>query len=145
MRRPSTPTVAFGGPSRLNPFGNLDMDEDEFGLISDLLRASVSLAAGGWTELMIRYYVEGDRSAQVVTCLVDGPQGVTEAALPYDPRVDASMRRLRDQLAQAGRPPFTQAKLHVRIDGEWRADYGYEPVDWTALLQPRWNFGAAAR
>ncbi len=121
------------------------MDEDQFSLISDVLTSSSRIAPSGWTELMIRYYVEGDRSAQVVTCLADRPQGPVEEALPYDPKLDPTMRRLRDHLAQAGRPPFTQAKLHLRAGGEYEADYGYDPVDWDALLQPRWNFDRAAR
>ena len=120
-----------------------DLGEDQFSIISEVLTSSMAGAPEGWTELAVRYYVEGDRSAQVATCLVDGPDGVVEEALPYDPVVDTSMRRLRDHLAQAGRPPFTEAKLSLHADGQYNVDYGYEDVDWSALLQPSWNFQQA--
>lgn len=122
-----------------------ELETGQFALVSEVLTSASRVAPAGWTELMIRYYVEGDRSAQVVTCLAARPQGAVEEALPYDPELDPAMRRLRDHLAQAGRPPFTQARLHLRADGAYEADYGYDPVDWDALLQPRWNFDRPAR
>jgi hypothetical protein len=116
------------------------MDDDQFGIIMDVLEPAMAAAPHGWRELMIRYYVDDGQSAQVATCLMDTAQGPTEIPLSPDLQIDGAMRRLRTHLSEAGRPAFTQAKLHLTADGNYEADYGYDPVDWSTLLQPSWNF-----
>jgi hypothetical protein len=112
----------------------------QFDIINRILEMALDVAPPSWHELMINYYVEGGHTAMVNTVVVDKDEGVAEESLPNMYDLAELLLELRLNLAQAGRPEFTQCKIHVKADGEYEATYGYDKVDWAALVQPDWNF-----
>ena len=72
--------------------------------------------------------------------LVKEGDTLREIALPDSHALSKHMRELQNCLAQAGRQRFTQCRIHLKADGSYEATYGYDPVDWPALLLADWNF-----
>lgn len=120
--------------------GSRSTGDDAFEIVSEVLKSAMAEAPQGWRELMIRYFTDDAQSSQVVTCLVDRAGQLVEAPLPYDPELDGRLRALRAHLAPGGKGPFSEATLHLKADGDYEASYGYGPVNWDALVEPKWNF-----
>lgn len=113
---------------------------DQFQIIQDILQEAISAAEDGWRELMINYHVEGGRSSYVNTCLIASGGEECEKSLPNIDPLDSLMRQLQVHLSKSSKQLFTHCVLHLTSDGKYEATYGYEPVDWDALLIPSWNF-----
>ena len=113
---------------------------DQFQIIGEILRGSMAVAPPGWRELIIDYYVEGDDSCAVQSYLIEKNGAVVEESLDKIPQLNFWMEDLQKHLAQGGRPPFTRCKLHLRSTGQYESTYGYDKLDWDALLSPDWNF-----
>ena len=117
------------------------MPEDtQFQIVQEIARRALSVAEGGWTELMVVYYVEGSQSAILKTYLVDEGGVTKEQALPYADGLDSWLRKLQTHLSQSGKQPFTKCKIHLWAGGKFETTYGYEKVDWEDLITPDWNF-----
>jgi hypothetical protein len=41
---------------------------------------------------------------------------------------------VRDNLAQAGRPKFTNCRIWMTAGGKYEAKYGQDEVDWDAIV-----------
>ena len=113
---------------------------DQFQIIQEILGRATALAPRGWREMIIDFYVDPEQSATLKSYLIEKNGAVVEESLGYISDLDDLMRMLQKHLAQAGRPPFTRCKLHVKANGKYEATYGYDKVDWKALLNPDWNF-----
>ncbi len=113
---------------------------DQFEIIRNLLEETYLNAPDDWTDLMLTYYVEEGHSATVNSAVVGTGAGAREVSFRPAPNMDLLMRELRDELAQAGRPPFTHCKIRVTSEGQYEATYRYGPVDWESLAIPKWNF-----
>jgi hypothetical protein len=111
-------------------------------LIQEIVSRAMSTAQPNWIEFMVDYHVEEGHSSFANSYLIALGDGIHEKPLPpSDPDdLDLWMRRLRAELARAGAQPFTSCKLHVHANGKFEAKYGYEPVDWDALVLAGWNF-----
>lgn len=116
------------------------MQRTQFEIIADIARIAASEAESGWSELMIKFYIEGIRSAHVDSYLVASDGHVVEKPLSTHHSLDQSLRELHKHLTEGGEPPFTHCKFHLWCDGRYDVSYGYEPVDWKELLTPDWNF-----
>lgn len=64
--------------------------------------------------------------------------GREEAALTTRTDLDYHLRNLRDNLL--GKAKFCRCRFHLKRDGYFNADYGYEKPDWDALVLQGWNF-----
>lgn len=113
---------------------------DQFQIIQEITNRAISGAEPGWSELMILYYVEEDHSRFINTYLVARDGGIYEKSARVSHDLDVWLRKLRDELAQGGKQPFTSCKLHLCADGKFDASYGYDPVDWDGLVTAGWNF-----
>jgi hypothetical protein len=113
---------------------------DQFQIFQEMLRRSMAVAPPGWRELIVDFYVEEDQSATLKSYLIERNGAVVEESLGYVADLPFWMRKLQGHLAQAGRPPFTRCKIHLKSSGQYESTYGYDKVDWDALLNPDWNF-----
>ena len=89
---------------------------------------------------LLKYYVEDVQIEFANSYLITVNGAIHEKSLPVPNELDAWMRRLRADLARAGAAPFTSCRLYVLADGKFEATYGYDPVDWDALVTADWNF-----
>lgn len=112
----------------------------QFEIINRALQAVLDVLPPDWRELMVNYHVDDDESAVFNTVVVEKNGKLVEQSLPVVDDVDDLLRSLREHLAQSGKPAFTQCKIHVKAEGQYEATYGYDRVDWDALLVPEWNF-----
>jgi Protein of unknown function, DUF600 len=113
---------------------------DQFQIVGEILRRSMGVAPPGWRELIVDYYIEGGNSCCVQSYLIEKDGKVVEKSLDDVPDLNVWMEKLQKHLAQAGRPPFTRCKIHLKSSGQYESTYGYDKVDWKALLNPDWNF-----
>lgn len=113
---------------------------DQFEIINRILQTVFDVVPSEWRELMINYHIEGTHSSIVNTVLITKDGRVTEESIPYQYELDGLLIELQKHLAQAGKPEFTNCKIHVKSDGQYEITYGYDKVDWDALLRPDWNF-----
>lgn len=113
---------------------------DQLQIIQEIVSRAISKAQPGWRELIINYHVEGGQSEFANSYLITVSSAIHEKPLPVPNDLDAWMRRLRAELTRAGEAPFTSCKLHAIADGKFEASYGYDPVDWDALVTAGWNF-----
>lgn len=113
---------------------------EQFQIVSQIVETALDFVPSNWRELMINYHIEGSRSTMVNTVMIETDGGLGEEALSDIDELDDLLIELQQHLAQAGRPEFTQCKIHVKADGHYEATYGYDKVDWNALLLPDWNF-----
>lgn len=114
---------------------------DQIGIIQEIVNRAVQATEPGWTELLINYHVDEEQSEFRNSYLVSRDGVLREKSLRVANDLDSWLRRV--ELALAGRPPFTSCKLHVGVDGKFEASYGYEAIDWDALLHDNgWNFPA---
>jgi hypothetical protein len=113
---------------------------DQFHIIQEIASRAIAGVQPGWSELMILYFVEDGHSRFVNTYLVTQDGVTREKSARVSNDLDAWLRRLRAELAQGDKQPFTSCKLHLYADGKFDASYGYEPVDWDALVTAGWNF-----
>ncbi|WP_199100408.1 immunity protein YezG family protein [Dyella sp. ASV21] len=113
---------------------------DQFQIIQEIASRAISGTETGWTELMILYYVEEDHSMFSNSYLVAHDGVIRERSARVSNDLDGWLRKLRAELAQGGKQPFTSCKLHLRADGKFDASYGYDPVDWDGLITAGWNF-----
>jgi len=89
---------------------------------------------------MIDYFVEGPNSCVIQSYLIEKNGAIVEKSLDDIRDLHVWMDELQAHLAQAGRPPFTRCKIHLKADGKYESTYGYDKVDWKALVNPDWNF-----
>ncbi|MDR3443803.1 immunity protein YezG family protein [Dyella sp.] len=115
---------------------------DQFQIIQEIANRAISGAEPGWSELVILYYVDEDRSLFSNSYLVAHDSVIREKSARVSNDLDAWLRKLRAELAQGGKQPFTSCKLHLCADGKFEASYGYDQVDWKGLLTAGWNFPA---
>jgi hypothetical protein len=113
---------------------------DQFQIIGEMLNRAMAVAPPGWRELMIDYFVEGPNSCVIQTYLIEKNGAIVEKSLDDIRDLHVWMDKLQAHLAQAGRPPFTRCKIHLKADGKYESTYGYDKVDWKALVNPDWNF-----
>jgi hypothetical protein len=113
---------------------------DQFEIINSILQTVFDVVPEEWLELMINYHIEETHSSMVNTVLVNKDGRVVEESLPFQYELDGLLIELQKHLAQAGKPEFTNCKIHVKSDGHYETTYGYDKVDWDALLLPSWNF-----
>jgi Protein of unknown function, DUF600 len=113
---------------------------DEVQIIQEIVILAVSLAEKDWRELIINYSVEGAQSDFANSYLIEEGGSIKEKSLSSVYSMDVWLRKLRDYLARGGKQPFTSCKLHLRADGKYNMTYGYDKIDWDALLIGDWNF-----
>ena len=113
---------------------------DQLQSIQEIVSRAISEAQPGLSELMINYHVEDGQSEFANSYLITTSSAIHEKSLPVPNDLNAWMRQLRNELTRAGEAPFTSCKLHVHADGKFEAKYGYDPVDWDALVTAGWNF-----
>ena len=113
---------------------------DPLQIIQDIVSGAICQAQPGWSELNIHYHVEGGQSELACSYLIAVGGAIHEKPLPAPNDLDARMRQLRAEQSGDGDAPFTSCRLHVRADGRFEASYGYDPVDWDALVTAGWNF-----
>lgn len=113
---------------------------EQFQIIGEILSRSMAAAPPGWRELIVDYYVEGAQSCALGSYLIEENGAVVERSLDDIRDLNVWMEKLRRHLAQAGRPPFTRCKIHLKLSGQYESTYGYDKVDWKALLNPDWSF-----
>lgn len=113
---------------------------DQFKIIQEIANRAISGVHPGWSELMVLYYVDEEHSRFVNTYLVAQDGVIREKSARVSNDLDAWLRKLRAGLAQGGKQPFSSCRLHMCADGKFDASYGYEPVDWDALVTGGWNF-----
>lgn len=113
---------------------------DQLRIIQEIVSRAISKAQPGWSEIIIDYHVEDGQSEFANSYLITVNNAIYEKPLPVHKDLDAWMRRLRTELTRAGELPFTSCKLHVHADGKLEASYGYDPIDWVALVTAGWNF-----
>ena len=113
---------------------------DQFQIIKEVISRATAAAQSGWSEMIIDYHVEGGQSEFANSYLITINNAIYEKPLPLHNDLDIWMRRLRTELTRVGEVPFTSCKLHVHADGIFEASYGYDPVDWDALVTYGWNF-----
>lgn len=118
---------------------------DEFQIIQEILSDAMRVAEDPWHEIIINYYIEEWQCSYTNSYLVERNGVVKEESLADIEELDDLMRQLRSVLQRTGKPPFTHCKIHLRASGKYDADYGYDPVDWDALLVPDWNFFPAKK
>ncbi|MFS2048877.1 hypothetical protein ACEN9J_11320 [Variovorax sp. Varisp41] len=115
-------------------------DLDQFEIMQKIADSALSTIEAGWSELIVNYFVEDSRSGFVNSYLIKENGALVEKSLPVADDLDSWLRKLQTHLAQNQRPLFTRCKLHIGANGKFDASYGYEKVDWDALLAPEWNF-----
>ena len=113
---------------------------DQVGLTQEIVDRALSGIEPGWREFIIDYCVEGIQSNFSASYVIEEAGVVTEKPLPIARDMDKWFRKLRDHLAQAGRPPFSRCKLQLSDDGRFETTYGYDPIDWEAQIYADWNF-----
>ena len=117
------------------------VERDQFQIIQEILRRAIAVADSGWLEMIIDYYVDDSQSVTLKSFLIEERGAIVERPLETVPDMDFWLRELRAHLSQSGKPRFTRCKLHVvSSTGKYEATYGYEDLDWDALLDPDWNF-----
>ncbi len=112
----------------------------EFQIIQDILNDAMRVADDPWHAIIINYYVEKGQCSYTNSYLVERNGVVKEESLVDIENLDDLMRQLRKMLQQTDNQPFTNCKIHLRASGKYDVHYGYDPVDWDALLVPDWNF-----
>jgi hypothetical protein len=113
---------------------------DQLQIIQKIVSRAICKAQPGWSELIINYHVQGGQSEFANSYLITVSGAIYEKPLPVPNDLDAWMRQLRAELTRAGEAPFTSCKLHVHVHGKFEVAYGYDPVDWNALVTAGWNF-----
>ncbi|WP_426340087.1 immunity protein YezG family protein [Pseudoduganella sp. S-14] len=117
------------------------MDQlDQIQIIQEIVNRVISVADPHWSELMITYYVDEEQSQFANSYLVNVEGSVREKPLRTVNDLDKWLRRLRTELARGGEKPFSSCKLHLLSDGKFSASYGYDELDWEALVKMGWNF-----
>lgn len=116
----------------------LELDQSQ--IIQEILLCAIAQAEDGWTEMIIDYHVDDSQSDFGNSYLIVENGEPKEKSLPCPHNLDGLMRKLRNHLAQAGRPPFTSCKMHVHSGGKFEATYGYDEVDWDSLVLMDWHF-----
>jgi hypothetical protein len=120
-------------------------DEAQSDLIQRILHCAISAVEEDWTDLAVTYWIEGEQSALMNSCLVSEDGAVKEKGFVASDELDELMRELHAHLAEAGQEPFTRCRLHATADGQYEVSYDYEPIDWDALMDFDGNFPAAKR
>ena len=120
-------------------------DINQFQIIQEVVTRAIKVAETGWCEMIISYCIDESQSNFCNSYLIEKDGLIKEKPLPFVNSFDSLLRKLREHLAQAERQPFTKCKLHVTSDGKYEVVYGYDAVDWNALLIPAWNFSPAQK
>lgn len=115
---------------------------DHTQIIQDIADRVSAVADTDWSEILIDYHIEGVQSDLALSCLTerDGATVRTSLLLKRELRLhelDACLRQLQKCLAQGRQQPFTSCKLRFSSSGKFDATYGYDPIDWSALLRSR--------
>ena len=113
---------------------------DQIQIIQEIVSRAIPVDDPDWTEFIIDYHVDEEQSEFANTYLTTRDGETREKPLQVANDLDAWLRKLRAELAQAGRPPFSSCKLHVFADGRFESSYGYDPIDWDELMTRGWNF-----
>jgi hypothetical protein len=121
------------------------LDEAQSDLIHRILDCAIAAVEEEWTDLAVSYWIEGDQSAVMNSCLVSEDGAVKERGFVASDELDELLRELHAHLVDAGQEPFTKCRLHATADGQCEVSYDYEPVDWDALMDFDGNFPAAKR
>jgi len=108
-------------------------------IFQELVSSVVNAIPEEWIEFIIAYKVDDTQSGQINTYLTK-QEGVfiEKSILAYIPEIDKCLRELRDQLSSGGKEPFSRCKVHLKSDGEFSADYSFDPIDWE--VKGDWNF-----
>lgn len=115
-------------------------NSDQFEIIQEIFEQAAAVPDDPWREIMIKYHTEPGRCNYTNTYLVERNGEVKEESLRNLRPLYTLMGRLQKALTQSGQQVFTHCRIHFRHSGKYDIQYGYEPVDWDALLIPEWNF-----
>lgn len=116
-------------------------DETQFDIIQGITKHALGCIESGWVELVISYAVDDCQSDLMSSYLVDVNGKKVERTLATHPEIlDKSFRDLRRHLADSSGQPFSTCRLHVWADGRFDSSYGYDEVDWSALVRVNSNF-----
>ena len=113
---------------------------DQVGIIQEVVNRVVSSIEPGWIEMMISYYVEGGQSDCLNSYLIIENGVEKEKSIPFIGDLDFWLRKWQAEMSQGGKQRFTSCKLHLWANGKFDAQYGYEKIDWNALMLEGSNF-----
>jgi hypothetical protein len=91
-----------------------------------------------WSEIKLRYQIEGNQSQFVNTYLTNENGKLVEKSIASIGILDGLFRELQKNVA-GNYQVFTECLFHIKSNGEFNAEYSYEPIDWD-LLDLGWNF-----
>lgn len=98
-----------------------------------------------WQAFAVRYHVDGGHSQSGVSFLVDRAGSPTEVGIAAPSILDDAMRQLRSAVPGPADQRFSRCDLKVTRDGRFTTHYGYDPVDWDAVMAGSWLFPEVAR
>lgn len=106
-------------------------------LLKEIYDMVLKVIEPGWLEFTLNYRVEGTRSKEINTYLIEEGGSLKEKSLAFMPELNRLLRELRKLLAKE-KEEFTGCRIQVKSSGEFNADYTYEQIDWE---QPgSWNY-----
>jgi len=133
----------FGIFKRKRPADHEDADElDQWQIAQEAVSFILENVESGWIELAVSYHVDDSQSELCGSYLINRSGTMTEKAITRFDGADAALRKLRLHLSQGGKAPFSSCQLRIKAsDGACNISYGYEPIDWVALVtDSSWNF-----
>gem|GEM_PF-5643054 len=112
---------------------------DQFEIIQEALSYAWGCAEEGLKELRVEIHAEDHHQHLAASYLVernglDKVVGLLGVRGFDDMKVMKWLMMLRDNLAQAGGQKFTSCRIWMTADGKYEAKYGYDPIDWDALV-----------
>ena len=106
-------------------------------IIQNIVNLVLAVIEPGWVEFTINYQVEGARSQEVNSYLIEEDGLMREKSMPFIPELNRVMRELRSHLSQDGEE-FTRCVIRTESTGKFNTEYSYDPVDWSESAS--WNY-----